>query len=111
MSAGIRFIEGFEGDEDSLVWEDMGLTRSADHARTGGFGIGITGLGSDRAQSPLFPSSTGVIVGFAFRWRAPTFGGNVAIFELRGPGDETHVRMDLDAQSLLSVYSPNESGD
>jgi hypothetical protein len=27
MRAGIRFLEGFEGDEDSLVWESMGLNR------------------------------------------------------------------------------------
>jgi len=111
MSDGIHFLEGFEGDEDSLVWEAMGLIRDGDFARSGDFGIGHSGLGFSRSESPLFPPTTGVIVGFAFRYRQSGFGGTIPLFELRGPGDVPHMLLNLDAQSLLSVYSHNAAGE
>lgn len=111
MSEGIKFLEGFEGDEDSLVWETMPLVRDADHARSGDFGVGWDTLGLPRAESPLFAETVGLIIGFAFRWRAPVFGGSIPILELRGPGDFSHVQLQIDAQSLLVAYSRNDSGE
>jgi len=111
MSAGIRFIEGFEGDEDSRVWERMGLTRSEAHARSGDFGIGVAGLGYPRSESPLFPVTGSVIVGFAFRnSSASSWGSHIAIFEIHGPGDYAHVYVGLDSQKLLGVYARDEIG-
>jgi len=119
MSAGIYFIEGFEGDDYSLVWETVGMTKSSDHARTGDNGIGHAALGYARSESPLFPATTGICIGFAFRNRpdlpgdpgAAVWGGQIPILQIRGPTDLTHVVLMFDAQHLLSVWTYNGAGE
>lgn len=108
MADGIRFLEGFEGDEDSLVWENQGITRHGDYARTGDFGIGINGIGGGRAESPLLGTPMAeMIVGFAFRNGTGFLDGDVTFLEFRVPTDATLFTVGLTAQKTIVVASGN----
>lgn len=107
MADGIEFIEGFEGDSASYVWEAMNLTRSSDHARSGSYGIGKTGLGLSRAESPVWSPLPSMIVGMAFRNRESVLDSDNNFLEFRRPGDVALFRMGLNAQKAIYVDSGN----
>jgi len=114
MSDGFKFIEGFEGDSLSLVWTSIipdsspfasPIGRNAAFARTGSYGIGLTGLGLAAAASPIWDALPEMAVGFAFRWNEPTGGGNIGFLHFRGPGDLTYVTLSLNGQRCLVLTS------
>jgi len=104
MADGVLFLEGFETDTTASVWENCITDHiTADHARSGGMGLGaINNLGVEANQGPLFAPTVNVVFGFAFRWRDAHDSLNY-IWEVRGPGDVSHVSLGLNGQNCLQV--------
>lgn len=107
MSDGMLFIEGFEGDEDSLVWTDFmlpdtGQGRLQSAARTGNWGLRAGQSGVAWSSSPLWTATDHVICGFAFKCndQAPT-GSAIRFFENWGVNSTFWTWIGLTEQMTL----------
>ena len=111
MPQKISLVDGFEGDGNSLVWSSQGLTRSLDHGRNGGYGIGHDDVGSAIHRSCVFDALPRMVVGFAFRYRSsPSTLADTTIFKVLGPDSSVNVELKMTQQATLAICSSNGGG-
>jgi hypothetical protein len=116
VTDGILFIEGFDGDASSLVWETMWQTasvgRHAEHARTGGTGVGSLDGNPFLSESPLWEPTGSLVVGLALRLGAETAPGNDEgpFLHIMGPLGLRWLELSWTPQRTISAYLATDGG-